>query len=104
MSMKPQIIISNQDAQRLEILLDSLSSVAFPAKAGLAEELDRLDQSVVGAGGDEDEIRIVGLAARAVHLPERRRGHRAPAQRGGGLNAKRPPHRSASERLGTAPQ
>jgi len=41
MSMKPQIIISNQDAQRLEILLDSLSSVAFPAKAGLAEELGR---------------------------------------------------------------
>ena len=41
MSMKPEIIISNQDAQRLEILLDSLSSVAFPAKAGLAEELGR---------------------------------------------------------------
>lgn len=41
MSMKPEIIISNQDAERLESLLKSLSSVAFPAKAGLAEELNR---------------------------------------------------------------
>lgn len=41
MSTKPEIIITTQDAERLEILLDSLSSVAFPAKAGLAEELDR---------------------------------------------------------------
>ena len=41
MSTKPEIIITPQDAERLEILLDSLSSVAFPAKAGLAEELDR---------------------------------------------------------------
>ncbi|NCC04723.1 MAG: nucleoside diphosphate kinase regulator [Proteobacteria bacterium] len=41
MSMKPKIIISNQDAERLEILLNSLSSVAFPAKAGLTEDLNR---------------------------------------------------------------
>ena len=41
MSTKPEIIITPQDAERLEILLDSLSSVAFSAKAGLAEELDR---------------------------------------------------------------
>ena len=41
MSKKPDIIITTQDAERLEILLDSLSSVAFAAKGGLAEELDR---------------------------------------------------------------
>ena len=35
MSTKPEIIITTQDAERLEILLDSLSSVAFAAKAGL---------------------------------------------------------------------
>ncbi len=41
MSTKPEIIITPQDAERLEILLDSLSSVTFSTKAGLAEELDR---------------------------------------------------------------
>lgn len=41
MSTKPAITITTQDAERLEILLDSLSCVAFPAKAGLSEELDR---------------------------------------------------------------
>lgn len=41
MNAKPDIIITTQDAERLEILLDSLSSVAFAAKAGLADELDR---------------------------------------------------------------
>jgi regulator of nucleoside diphosphate kinase len=41
MSTKPEIIVTTQDAERLEILLDSLSSEAFPAKAGLTEELDR---------------------------------------------------------------
>ena len=41
MNTKPDITITTQDAERLEILLDSLSSVAFAAKAGLAEELDR---------------------------------------------------------------
>ena len=41
MSMKPEITVTTQDAERLEILLDSLSSAAFPAKGDLEEELDR---------------------------------------------------------------
>lgn len=41
MSMKPEITVTTQDAERLEILLDSLSSAAFPTKSGLEEELDR---------------------------------------------------------------
>jgi len=41
MSTKPEIIITTQDAERLEILMNSLISVAFPAKARLTEELNR---------------------------------------------------------------
>lgn len=41
MNLKPNITITTQDAERLEILLDSLSSASFPTKNGLEEELDR---------------------------------------------------------------
>ncbi|NCD26267.1 MAG: nucleoside diphosphate kinase regulator [Deltaproteobacteria bacterium] len=41
MSTKPKLIVTSQDAERLEILLDSLSPTAFPAKATLEDELDR---------------------------------------------------------------
>lgn len=49
MSKKPEIIVTTQDAERLEILLDSLSGGAFPAKARLEDELDR---AVLVAPGD----------------------------------------------------
>lgn len=41
MSKKPAIIVTTQDAERLEILLDSLSEDIFSAKAKLQDELDR---------------------------------------------------------------
>lgn len=41
MSKKPDIIITSQDAERLEILLDSLPGNAFPGKNDLEDELDR---------------------------------------------------------------
>ena len=40
-NLKPIITVTTQDAERLEILLDSLSSASFPTKNGLEEELDR---------------------------------------------------------------
>jgi regulator of nucleoside diphosphate kinase len=40
---KPNIIISETDAQRLEALLASLPADAFPGRTALEEELDRAD-------------------------------------------------------------
>lgn len=41
MNIKPNIIISATDAERLERLLDSLPQKAFPGKAELEAELER---------------------------------------------------------------
>jgi regulator of nucleoside diphosphate kinase len=41
MNTKPNITITSLDAERLEILLDSLPKGGFPGKAALEEELDR---------------------------------------------------------------
>lgn len=41
MNRKPNIIITSVDAERLEILLDSLPKGGFPGKVDLEEELDR---------------------------------------------------------------
>lgn len=41
MSIKPNIVISSLDADRLDKLLDSLSDGAFPGKAELEAELER---------------------------------------------------------------
>lgn len=41
MNTKPHIIITSLDAERLEILLDSLPKDAFPGKADLEDELER---------------------------------------------------------------
>jgi len=41
MNTKPHIIITSLDAERLEILLDSLPKDAFPGKVDLEEELER---------------------------------------------------------------
>lgn len=43
MNTKPNIIISETDAQRLEALLASLPADAFPGRTALEEELDRAD-------------------------------------------------------------
>ncbi len=43
MSVKPKIIITETDVERLETLLDSLSGGAVPGKAELQTELDRAD-------------------------------------------------------------
>ncbi len=43
MSQQPNIIISELDAQRLESLLASLPSKAFPGKSALEAELERAD-------------------------------------------------------------
>ncbi|MGV8900177.1 MAG: nucleoside diphosphate kinase regulator [Burkholderiaceae bacterium] len=43
MSKKPNIILSSQDLERLEALLDALPMNAFPGKAALQAELDRAD-------------------------------------------------------------
>ena len=47
MGTKPNIIISETDANRLEALLASLPADAFPARGALEEELDRAD--IVGS-------------------------------------------------------
>lgn len=41
MKSKPTIIVSALDAERLEMLLDSVSGHVFPGKTDLEEELDR---------------------------------------------------------------
>ncbi len=41
MTAKPEIILSERDAERLEKLLDSLPANAFPGKADLEVELER---------------------------------------------------------------
>ena len=43
MSKKPNIILSSQDWERLEALLDALPMNAFPGKTALQAELDRAD-------------------------------------------------------------
>ena len=43
MTTQPRILISNQDADRLEAMLDSISDKDFPGKAELLRELDRAD-------------------------------------------------------------
>lgn len=43
MNAKPRIILSENDAERLERLLDSLSDSAFPGKAELQAEIDRAE-------------------------------------------------------------
>ena len=43
MTTQPRIIVSNQDADRLEALLDSLSDKDFPGKEVLLHELDRAE-------------------------------------------------------------
>lgn len=43
MSVKPKIIITEVDAEKLEALLDSLPGGAVPGKAELQTELDRAD-------------------------------------------------------------
>lgn len=41
--MKPNIVVSSRDLDRLETLLDSLPDNAFPGKAALQGELDRAE-------------------------------------------------------------
>lgn len=41
--MKPNIVVSSRDLDRLEALLDSLPDNAFPGKSSLQAELDRAD-------------------------------------------------------------
>lgn len=43
MKSKPNIFLSEIDSERLERLLDSLSSSAFPGKAELQAEIDRAE-------------------------------------------------------------
>lgn len=43
MSKKPNIILSSQDLDRLEALLDALPMNAFPGRTALQAELDRAD-------------------------------------------------------------
>ncbi|EAR20617.1 nucleoside diphosphate kinase regulator [Nitrococcus mobilis] len=43
MNKKPQIILTSQDLDRLEALLDSIPDNAFPGKAALQAELDRAE-------------------------------------------------------------
>ena len=43
MSTKPNIVISSQDADRLDDLLDGLSVSEFPGKADLLAELERAE-------------------------------------------------------------
>ncbi|MCO6439478.1 MAG: nucleoside diphosphate kinase regulator [Nitrococcus mobilis] len=43
MDKKPQIILTSQDLNRLEALLDSIPDNAFPGKAALQAELDRAE-------------------------------------------------------------
>ena len=41
--MKPRIVLSSLDAERLENLMDSLTDAVFPGKKNLEEELVRAD-------------------------------------------------------------
>jgi regulator of nucleoside diphosphate kinase len=43
MNSKPQIVLTSQDLERLENLLESLPSNAFPGKEELRNELDRAE-------------------------------------------------------------
>jgi regulator of nucleoside diphosphate kinase len=43
MTMKPKIVISSLDAERLELLLESLPDDAFPGRDDLEAELDRAE-------------------------------------------------------------
>lgn len=43
MDHRPKIILSSQDLDRLEALLDSLPATAFPGKTDLRAELDRAE-------------------------------------------------------------
>jgi regulator of nucleoside diphosphate kinase len=43
MTMKPKIVISSLDAERLELLLESLPDNAFPGRDDLEAELDRAE-------------------------------------------------------------
>ena len=43
MNSKPQIVLTSQDLDRLETLLESLPSNAFPGKEELRAELDRAE-------------------------------------------------------------
>ncbi|SEK86486.1 nucleoside diphosphate kinase regulator [Nitrosovibrio tenuis] len=43
MNSKPQIVLTSQDLERLETLLESLPSNAFPGKEELRAELDRAE-------------------------------------------------------------
>jgi regulator of nucleoside diphosphate kinase len=43
MTMKPNIVISSLDAERLELLLESLPDDAFPGRDDLEAELDRAE-------------------------------------------------------------
>ena len=43
MNAKPNIVISERDAERLEVLLAKLPADAFPGKSTLGDELDRAD-------------------------------------------------------------
>lgn len=43
MDKKPRIVLSSQDLERLETLLESLPENAFPGKAALQAELNRAD-------------------------------------------------------------
>jgi len=43
MNSKPQIVLTSQDLDRLEGLLESLPSNAFPGKEELQDELDRAE-------------------------------------------------------------
>ena len=43
MNLRPNIVISSLDLERLETLLDSLSSAAFPGKSELEAELARAE-------------------------------------------------------------
>lgn len=43
MNSKPQIVLTSQDLERLEDLLESLPSNAFPGKEELRDELDRAE-------------------------------------------------------------
>ena len=43
--MKPKIVLSSVDAERLENLIDSLTDGVFPGKKNLEDELARADGS-----------------------------------------------------------
>lgn len=43
MNNKPQIVLTSQDLERLETLLESLPSNAFPGRNELRDELDRAE-------------------------------------------------------------